>query len=271
MPDDQDRLWTGSMPEAYDRWLAPAVFQPFATDLARRAAGFAPRRLLEVAAGTGVLTRELVTAIPAAHVMATDLNAAMAGFGSRRVPLATWRQADALNLPFDDQQFDLVVCQFGVMFFPDKVAAFRELRRVLVPGGRLLFSTWGAVEAHGFAAALVTALAEAFPNDPPAFVAAVPHGYSDLSQIAGDLSVAGLERVSTESLTLDGLSDSAADVAAGFCTGTPLRMAIESRGDLTASTAVIAGHMTACLGPGPVLAKMTAHIVEARLLKDPGV
>jgi SAM-dependent methyltransferase len=131
------------MPQAYDRWLAPSVFRPFAVDLARRAANSAPRRLLEIAAGTGVLTRELVTAIPAARVTATDLNAAMVEFGSRRVPLAAWRQADALRLPFDDRQFDLVICQFGVMFFPDRPAAFGEMRRVLAPGGRLLFSTWG--------------------------------------------------------------------------------------------------------------------------------
>jgi SAM-dependent methyltransferase len=264
MPDDQDRLWTGSMPQAYDRWLAPTVFRPFALDLARRAADSAPRQLLEVAAGTGVLTRELITAIPAARVTATDLNTAMVEFGSRRVPLAAWRQADALRMPFDDRQFDLVICQFGVMFFPDRPAAFGEVRRVLAPGGRLLFSTWGAVETHGFAAALVAALAHAFPDDSPTFVAAVPHGYRDLGRVAADLTAGGLNYVSAAPVTLEGHADSAADVAAGFCTGTPLRMAIEARGDLVASTAVIADQMTARLGCGPVTATMTAHVIEAR-------
>src|SRR5215472_15647668 len=163
VPGDQDRLWSGSMPRAYDRWLAPAVFQPFAVDLARRAAKLAPRRLLEIAAGTGVLTRELVTAVQAAQVTATDLNAAMVEFGSRRVPLAAWRQADALRLPFDDHAFDLIACQFGVMFFPDRRAAFREMRRVLASAGRLLFSTWDAVETHGFGAAVTAALGHVFP------------------------------------------------------------------------------------------------------------
>jgi SAM-dependent methyltransferase len=121
VPDDQDRVWAGSMPQAYERWLAPTVFRPC-------------------------------------------------------VPLATWRQADALRLPFADQQFDLVVCQFGVMFFPDRPAAFREMRRVLAPAGRLLFSTWGAIETHGFAAALMAGLGQVFPDDPPAFLVAVPHG-----------------------------------------------------------------------------------------------
>jgi len=155
VPDEKDRLWVRSMSEAYDRWLAPAVFQPFAVDLARRAARRAPRRMLEIAAGTGVLTRELVAAVPSAEVTATDLNAAMVEFGSGQVPLAEWQQADALHLPFGDKLFDVVVCQFGVMFFPDKPAGFREMRRVLVSEGRLLFSTWGAVETHGFASAVV--------------------------------------------------------------------------------------------------------------------
>ena len=264
VPGHQDRLWSGSMPQAYDRWLAPAMFQPFAIDLARRAARFAPPRLLEIAAGTGVLTRELVTAMPMAQVTATDLNAAMVEFGSRRVPLAEWRQADALRLPFDDQRFDLITCQFGVMFFPDKPAAFREMRRVLAPEGRMLFSTWGAVQAHGFAAALMDALTQVFPADPPTFLAAVPHGYCGLGQIITDLAAGGLECVSIVSVTLGGHANSAADVAAGFCTGTPLRMAIEARGDLAACAAAIADHMTLRLGPGPVTAAMTAYVIEAR-------
>jgi SAM-dependent methyltransferase len=257
------------MPQAYDRWLAPALFRPFAIDLARRAARFAPRRVLELAAGTGVLTRELVTAVPSARVTATDLNAAMVEFGSRRVPRAAWRQADALRLPFEDQEFDLIACQFGVMFFPDRAAAFREMRRVLAPEGRLLFSTWDAVETHGFAAALVAGLAHVFPDDPPAFVAAVPHGYADLDQVAADLAAGGLECASVTSLTLDGHADSAADVAAGFCAGTPLRSAIEARGDLAASTAIVADQMTTRLGAGPVTATMTAHIIEVRQADRP--
>jgi hypothetical protein len=148
-----------------------------------------------------------------------------------------------LRLPFGDGQFDLVACQFGVMFFPDKPAAFREARRVLASGGRLLFSTWGAVGTHGFAAALAAGIERAFPGDPPAFVTAVPHGYCDLGQVTADLAAGGLECVSAELVTLDGQVGSAADVAAGFCTGTPLRMAIEHRGDLMASTALVSQEM----------------------------
>ena len=167
MTGEQDRLWVGSMPEAYDRWLAPSVFRPFAQELARRAARLAPRKVLELAAGTGVLTTELLAALPAAEVTATDLNTAMVEFGSRQAPGAEWRQADALDLPFGDGRFDLVACEFGVMFFPDKPAAFAQVRRVLAPGGTLLFTTWGDVGMHGFAAALVAGIERAHPEDPP--------------------------------------------------------------------------------------------------------
>jgi SAM-dependent methyltransferase len=252
------------MPEAYDRWLAPAVFRPFAVDLARRAARLAPRHVLEIAAGTGVLTRELIAASPAAAVTATDLNAAMVEHGSSQVPGAAWQQADAAGLPFGDQQFDLVVCQFGVMFFPDRPAAFREMRRILTPGGRLLISTWGPLDTHEFAAALAAGVERAFPADPPTFLAAVPHGYADTDQVAADLAAGGFECVSASPVTREGLAASAADVAAGFCTGTPLRMAIESRGDLTAALAVVGEEMTARLGDGPVTARMTAYVIAAR-------
>jgi SAM-dependent methyltransferase len=251
------------MAEAYDRWLVPAMFHPFAVDLARRAASFRPHRVLEIAAGTGVLTRELVASIPSADVTATDLNTAMVELGSGRAPGAAWQGADALHLPFDDRQFDLVVCQFGVMFFPDKPAAFRQAARVLARGGRLLFSTWSTVDTHDFAAALTAGVERAFPDDPPTFMTAVPHGYSDLPHVAADLAAGGMKCISAETVTLTGRAGSATDVAAGFCTGTPLRRAIEERGDLVTSTAVIGEVMRERLGEGPVSGRMTAYVIEA--------
>src|SRR5438067_9131158 len=158
------------MPDAYERWLAPTVFHPFAVDLARRVAAHAPHRVLELAAGTGVLTRELVASLAPAEVTATDLNEAMVQLGRQRAPDAVWRTADAMDLPFDAGQFDVIACQFGVMFFPSKPAAFAEARRVLTPHGTLLLNTWGSLETHDFQAALVAALERAFPEDPPTFV-----------------------------------------------------------------------------------------------------
>jgi SAM-dependent methyltransferase len=263
MGDDRDRVWVDSMPEAYERWLVPTVFAPFARDMARRVAARRPRRVLELAAGTGVLTRRLVTAVPGAEVTATDLNEAMVSAGATAAPGATWRQADALHLPFDAGAFDVVVCQFGVMFFPDKPAAFAEARRVLGDDGALLVSIWDTVDTHDFAAALMAGLARAFPEDPPTFIAAIPHGYASLERIHDDLAAGGLTIASSETITLDGHAESAVDVAVGFCTGTPLRAAIEARGDLDEAVAAVAAEMTGRLGSGRVTGAMRAHLIEA--------
>ena len=261
--DDMDRLWLDSMPTAYDRWLVPSVFRPFAVDLARRAGRLRPHRILELAAGTGVLTRELIRAMPEVEVTATDLNIAMVDFGSARVA-ASWQQANAMSLPFIDGWFDLVVCQFGVMFFPDKPAAFAETRRVLAPGGRFLFNTWDMLKTHGFQQALVASLQKVFPEDPPTFIVTTPHGYADVAIVAANLTAGGLEQISSQSVTLHGRAKSAADIAEGYCTGTPLRMEIETRAELEATTAAIKHQMTAQLGPGAVTAAMTAHVFESR-------
>ena len=263
MGDATDRLWAGSMPEAYERRLGPAVFAPFAADLAGRVAAHRPGRVLELAAGTGILTRELVRRVRGAEITATDLNDAMVEFGQALAPEAAWRQADALHLPFDDGQFDVVACQFGVMFFPDKAAAFAEARRVLAPGGSFLFNVWGPVETHGFASALLAGLDEAFPEDPPTFIGAIPHGYSDIDTVRSDLRAGGFDNVSVETITLDGRAPSVVDIATGFCTGTPLRAAIEARDDLSATTTVVAQAMEARRGSGEVAAAMTAHVFAA--------
>jgi SAM-dependent methyltransferase len=260
---DDARRWVDAMPDAYERWLAPAVFRPFAFDVARRVSAAAPRRVLELAAGTGVLTRELVATVAFAEVTATDLNDAMVDFGRRQVPSAVWRRADAMDLPFDDAQYDVVACQFGAMFFPDKPAAFAEARRVLTPAGTLLMSTWGALETHEFQAALVAGLERAFPDDPPTFMVSIPHGYADVELVLADLRAGGFQCTAVESVTLEGHAESAAGVAAGYCTGTPLRAEIEARGDLVATTAVVAGEMETRLGTGEVTGTMTAHVFEA--------
>jgi SAM-dependent methyltransferase len=251
------------MPEAYERWLTPAVFQPFAVDLARRASAHAPRRVLELAAGTGVLTSELVAAIPSADVTATDLNRAMVELGRQRARGAAWRQADAMELPFDSGQFDLLACQFGVMFFPDKPTAFAEARRVLTPDGTMLLSTWATIETHAFQAALIAGLQRAFADDPPTFIVSVPHGYAEPDAVVADLSAGGLRCTLFESVTLEGRSASAADLALGYCTGTPLRAEIEARADLAVTTRVVANEMENRLGRGTVRGHMTAHVFEA--------
>ncbi|MEX3105388.1 class I SAM-dependent methyltransferase [Streptomyces sp. ST1015] len=251
------------MPDAYERHLVPVFFQPFAEDLAARAATARPGRILELAAGTGALTSALLAALPGVPVVATDLNEAMVSAGSAREPQAVWRQADAQRLPFGDGEFDLVVCQFGVMFFPDRPAAYAEVRRVLEPGGRFLFNSWGPLASHGFGAAFQAALEEAMPDGAPSFLRDVPHGYTDPAAVAADLTAAGLSPAGAEEVTLDGVAESAASVATGFLTGTPVSATVDAREDARAIRDAVVRSMTRRLGAGRVTAPMTATVYTA--------
>ena len=166
-----DRLFAGSIPETYDRFLVPLIFETYALDLAERVARANPRDVLETAAGTGVLTRAMASKLPAqASIVATDLNQPMLDHASARLApdgRIAWRQADALALPFEDQSFDVAACQFGVMFFPDKVQGDKEAHRVRRPGGRFIFNVWDRISENVFAQVVTEALAELFPHDPP--------------------------------------------------------------------------------------------------------
>jgi ubiquinone/menaquinone biosynthesis C-methylase UbiE len=264
MTDERDRVWADSMPDAYADGLEAPVFAPFAAELARRAAATTPRRVLEIAAGTGMVTRALADALPGTDLLATDLNPAMVGHGARRESRARWEQADAAHLPVADGSVDLVVCGFGVMFFPDRPAAYSEVRRVLTPGGRFLFTSWDEVKTHAFADALGAGLRAAFPTDPPAFLEAVPHGYTDPARIRDDLAEAGFTDVDLERVVRTGVAPSAAAVAVGFCTGTPLRAQIADRGEPAAAVRTVRDTMTALLGTGEVRGEMAAYVVEAR-------
>ncbi|GAA4776179.1 class I SAM-dependent methyltransferase [Actinomycetospora chlora] len=261
---DADVTWVGSMPEVYERCLVEPVFRPFARELARRAATSVPTRILELAAGTGVVTAELVAALPDTEITATDLNEAMVALASARVPGPIWRVADAADLPFPDGAFDLVACGFGVMFLPDKPAGFAEVARVLAPDGRFVFSAWGTLPTHGFGQAVVDALEDVVPGEVPPFLATVPHGYADPARVADDLRAGGFTDVEVDTLTLEGTADDAADIAVGICTGTPMRADLARRGDLDATVARVAAAMTDRFGAGPWTTAMTAHLVAAR-------
>ena len=188
---ESDKVFAGSIPENYDRLMAPLIFEPFAEDIAQRAASLSPSAVLETAAGTGVVTRALAPRLPlSASYIVTDLNQPMLDYAASRQPpdiRITWRQADALALPFDDAAFDLVCCQFGAMFFPDRIAGYREAKRVLKPGGHFLFNVWDRIEENVFAHEVTNALAEIFLNDPPRFLARTPHGYHDTALIRSEL------------------------------------------------------------------------------------
>ena len=193
-----DKVFIGSIPKIYDDYLVPLIFQGFAQDLAQRAANLSPTAVLETAAGSGVVTRALAPELSErCRYVVTDLNQPMLDQAAERQGAdarITWQQADALALPFDDTAFDVVCCQFGVMFFPDRVRGYREVRRVLKPGGHWLFNVWDRIEENTFANDVTNALAEFFPSDPPRFLARTPHGYHDVSLIREELERAGFSK-----------------------------------------------------------------------------
>jgi ubiquinone/menaquinone biosynthesis C-methylase UbiE len=263
---NSDNAFVGSIPALYDRHLAALLFSPYADDLARRVRSLAPRRLLEVAAGTGIVTRALAAAVPECAIVATDLNQPMIDYASThtRDGNVTWRRADAQGLPFGDGEFDVVACQFGVMFFPDKPLAFREARRVLREGGHYLFSVWDSLDDNELSRAVVEALTERFPDDPPQFLRRTPYGYHDAGAITRTLAEAGFSAVASETVTLRGRG-TAEDAAMGLCAGCPTAPEIEARvpGRLLEVTSEIASTIGRRVGHGVVDGRLQAILFSA--------
>ena len=270
MKPNSDRVFGGSIVEVYERYLVPLIFASYAADLVNRLASRSPTRVLEIASGTGVVTRALASALPeGVSIVATDLNQPMldhaAALGTRR-PVA-WRQADAMQLPFEDETFDAVVCQFGVMFFPDRAKALSEVRRVLTSGGVFLFNTWDRIEENEFADSVTTALASVFPTDPPRFLARTPHGYWDQVPIHRDLANGGFTaEPQITTVAARSRAESARVPAIGYCQGTPLRNEIEARDAslLGEATDIAAEAIAKQFGRGAVDAKIQAHIVTVQ-------
>jgi len=265
-----DTGFAGSIPQIYEQYLVPLIFAPYAVDIASRVEALRPGRVLEIAAGTGVVTRELARTLPASTtIVATDLNQpmldqAIARGTSRPVE---FRAADAMHLPFDDASFDAVVCQFGVMFFPDKPAALQEARRVLRPGGAFVFNAWDRIECNEFPLAVTDALAEVFPADPPRFMARVPHGYHDAAVIARDVTLGGFASHALDTVPARARAESARVPAIAFCQGTPVRNEIESRdaSKLASATDAAARMIADRFGSGAVEGAIQAHVIVARL------
>ncbi|MFQ5528226.1 MAG: class I SAM-dependent methyltransferase [Thermoanaerobaculia bacterium] len=229
---DTDAVFVGSVPEIYDKYLVPLIFESYADDLAARLPSLTRGRVLELAAGTGVVTRALARSLPVSvEVVGSDLNQDMldraAAIGTSRE--VSWRLADALELPFDDGSFDAVLCQFGVMFFPDKVRAYGEAHRVLRRGGPFIFNTWDCIEENEFADVVTGAVGTLFPDDPPRFLARTPHGYFDEEEIRHHLALGGFDAVEIEPLEARSRAALAGDPAIAYCHGTPLRDEIEAR------------------------------------------
>lgn len=265
---ETDKVFAGSIPELYDKHLVPLIFESYAADLVHRIASRPLACVLEIAAGTGVVTRALASMLPdRVSVIATDLNQPMldhaSSVGTTRP--VEWRQADAMQLPFRDGMFDAVVCQFGVMFFPEKARAYSEARRVLRRGGVFIFNVWDRIEENQFAETVTNALEPLFPEDPPRFLARTPHGYYDHETIKRDLA-RGEFTAPPGIVTLAARSraKSFRIPAIAYCQGTPLRDETKhrDRSRLGEATYVAAEAIAQRFGRGPVDGKIQAHIIS---------
>ena len=262
--------FTGSIPEKYDEHLGPLFFEDYAADLARRVAAGKPGRVLEVACGTGLSTRALRDALPDAEIIATDLNDAMLDYARRaRGPIATFEQADASELPYDAASFAQVVCQFGIMFFPDKVRAAGEVARVLEPGGRFVFNVWDSLEANPIPRVAVetlngSALTRYFPDGPPQFLR-MPFGYHDTAEIERMLGAAGFSDVEVESVDLRVARPSVRDVTTGLLEGNPGVHELRAAGPeaFEEIRAAVIRALTEAFGDAPMVADLRAIVISA--------
>jgi SAM-dependent methyltransferase len=260
---DTYRQFAGTIPETYERYLGPLMFAPYADDLVARVPMRPGVRILELACGTGIVTRRLVAALPPdGHLVATDLNADMIAVARAHVPAdprVEWHPADACALPFGDGAFDVVICQFGLMFFPDKPAAMREVARVLAPGGRCIVSTWGTIAENEHIRGLVAALG----NDTAFFD--VPYGMHDPVALAALFTSAGLRDVEVRPVAFVGLSPSPFDAARGLLCGTPAYHALLQRGANIDGLIRVAGTaLGEAYGHAPMRVRMRALVVTGR-------
>jgi SAM-dependent methyltransferase len=264
---NNDKTFAGSIPKLYDTYLVPLIFESYATDMVNRLNSRPLSKVLEIAAGTGVVTRAMASGLPeSVSIVATDLNQAMldeaAAIGIDRP--VEWRQADAMELPFPDETFDAVVCQFGVMFFPDKPKALSQAWRVLKPGGIFIFSIWDKLAENEFADTITTALESLFPDDPPRFLPRAPYGYYDFSVVEQDLANGGFTATPRiDTIAVRSRATSALIPAIGYCQGCPLKNEIESRDPLRLDEATnfAAEAIAKRFGQGAVDGKIQAHII----------
>lgn len=246
----------------------PLIFEDYARDLAERVSAVNPGSVLEVACGTGVVTRELAKLLPqTCSILATDLNSAMVEHAQEigTVRPVGWQAADVMDLPFAESSFDVVICQFSVMFFPDRIEAYRQIARVLRPGGIFLFNVWNGIEENEFAHVVTESLRSLFPKDPPMFLARTPHGYFSPDLIATDLQKAGFEdfKITQRDSVSSALSPEVPAIA--YCQGTPLRNEILARDSsaLEKATEMATEALRSRFGQESIDGKISGAIVEA--------
>lgn len=264
-----DARFVGSIPVAYDQHLGPVLFEVHAKDIAGRLQVTPGMRVLEVAAGTGIVTRHLLDRLPAdAKLVSTDLNAPMVDYAREALPAdprLELRTADAQVLPFADHSFDAYVCQFGIMFFPDKALALREAKRVLKPGGQLLFNVWRSQAENRFADTVQQLVLRHFAENPPQFYK-VPFSWGEPDVILPALEAAGFQDGVCKQLTNTVEPESPAHFARGLILGNPLSLELADRGitDTDAFIAEVADAIAAGCGKAPCRIEMNTVMVQAR-------
>lgn len=266
MPE-ANATFDGSIPEVYDRHLGAVKFEPYAADLVERLKPRGAKDVLEVACGTGIVTRALLDGLKPMRLVATDLNEPMLAYARSKVgarPGLEWRQADASDLPFPDASFDAVVCQFGIMFVPDKLAAMKAARRVLRPNGVFIFNVWDRMEENDLSRTAHEVITRLFPVDPPQFYT-IPLGFHDQELIRSMLQQAGFADIQIESVAKESKAPSAQHIAVGLVRGTPVLTAIQGRGgvEVEAVIAAVEKAIGERYGESPLKAKMQALVVTA--------
>jgi ubiquinone/menaquinone biosynthesis C-methylase UbiE len=263
-----DVRFSGSVPANYERYLVPLLFRPYAEELAARAKQWQPRRILETACGTGVVTDLLARTFPDADIVATDLNQAMLDIAATRVASSNvaFQEADALELPFADDSFDLVICQFGAMFYPDKVRGGVEARRVLGDGGHYLLAIWDRIERNALSYLAYQAMEQIFPDNPPQFMTRGPYSYYEPEWIEAHLEEAGFDDINIETVERMSRSPSAADAARGLVYGSPMGVELADYGENALDLVFnrLADSARQYEGEDGFAAPMVAHIVTSR-------
>ena len=266
---ERSSRFDGSIPEMYDRYLGPLLFEPFAAEMADRIATRRPRKVLEIAAGTGIVSHALVDALPRETALTiSDLNEPMLDYARQKIGTrgrkVDWRQADAKDLPFPDESFDAVVCQFGLMFFPDKRQGLHEFNRVLERGGSLFFSVWDSMDQNPVQSIAHSTIATFFQPDPPDFYQ-IPCGMGDLEEVRRLTREAGFKEIVIEAVALTGSSESAQNAAVGLVRGNPVVNAIRERGtaDVDEIIRAVAGVLEGRFGTRSLQVPLRAHVVSA--------
>ena len=265
---NQAARFAGNIPANYDSGLGPHLFVDYAADLARRATAAKPCRVLEIAAGTGIVTRMLRDALPVTtHLVASDLNPPMLEIARKKFKSCEkieFRPADATALPFNDNVFDMLVCQFGVMFFPDKAKSYREAYRVLTSGGRYYFNVWDSFEFNPFARISHETVGRFFRQDAPSFFT-VPFGYHHIDAIRASLIGAGFEDVSTHTLKIEKTIPKVQRFAEGLILGNPIieEICAHDSGDPDAIIAAVTAALQTAFGEDPCHLHLQAIVFSA--------